>query len=160
MGRQVIEIRELPGTDMTIRQAREMTRRTRRGIRHAWFAIGDDLYRSANNEILKGRKSGIKYPNLRNRSSAPFETFANQSGRLRRSLGWKVHGYDSLEFGYGVTGQENSNPAPGYAKWMEDGTPGGKMLPRPTLQNALKDVNRNNVRSFEICIKHSVERKN
>jgi hypothetical protein len=109
--------------------------------------------KEANNEILHGHKSGVKWPTLPNRSSAPGETHANQSGALRRSIGWKVHGSDSLTFGYGAGG---SPSAPPYARSVEEGTV--KMAARPSLANAIKATNRNTVVNLEIEIKKAVQK--
>jgi HK97 gp10 family phage protein len=122
-----------------------------RGIRHAWFETGKDLEKEANREILKGKKTGKHWPGLRNRSSAPGETHANQSGKLRKSIGWKVHGSDSITFGYGVSGS-----APKYAKFMEFGTPKGQMAARPTLQNAVRATERDTQVNLEIEIKKAI----
>lgn len=120
---------------------------TQRSIRHGWFALGGDLRRTANKEILRRPKSGIVYyirgPSGRRRrhvASAPGETHANRSGTLRRSLGWIVRGHKSLEFGYGV-----DKPAPDYAE-IEIGY--GNVKPRPSLLNAIRDTNRNATRYF------------
>lgn len=113
-----------------------------KGIRKAWFAVGQDVKRTANAEILRKPKSGRTYVRRdkagrrrRHIASAPGETHANQSGRLRKSIGWKVNGAQ-MRFGYGVTRE-----APEYADWVEFGTK--KMEARPSLQNAIKETNRN-----------------
>jgi HK97 gp10 family phage protein len=105
--------------------------------------LGKDLKRTANKNILSKPKGGKVYiartrggRRRRHRSSAPGESHANRSGMLRRSLGWKVNGSKSMEFGYGV-----DKPAPDYGKFVEDGT--FKMKPRPSLAIAVKQTNRN-----------------
>jgi HK97 gp10 family phage protein len=115
--------------------------RTRRAIRQTWFRLGIHLRGSTSREILRRPKSGRVYlvrlgrRVFRHRASAPGETHANLTGRARRSLGWRVHGEDSLEFGYGVSTTAR-NAAPVYAEFLEFGT--SRMAPRPSLQNTIR----------------------
>lgn len=116
---------------------------TRQSIRRGFFLLAQNLKRTANTNILKKPKSGRLYikrnkggARNRHRASAPGETHANETGKLRRSLGWIVSGSQKMEFGYGV-----DKPAPDYAKFVEDGT--FKMAPRPSLAIAVKQTNRN-----------------
>lgn len=109
---------------------------TRRSIRAAWFELGKDLQRRAEVEILRGVKTGRVYiirvggRRRRHVSSAPGETHANLTGALRASIGWKVYGTDSMEFGYGIGGA-----APKHARFVELGT--RNMEARPSLDNAI-----------------------
>lgn len=128
-------------------KAKNLKKLTRRSIRHGWFALAKDLKQTANTEILRKPKSGRVYivrgPSGRRRrhvASAPGETHANLSGTLRRSLGWIVRGHTGMEFGYGV-----DKAAPDYAE-IELGF--GKIKPRPSLENAIRETNRNSVRYF------------
>ncbi len=115
-----------------------------RGIRKAWFRVGQDLKRTANTEILRKPKSGrtyiIRTPSGRKRrhvASAPGETHANRSGRLRKAIEWRVRG-DQLNFGYGIIGGSDS---PEYASFVEEGTK--RMAARPTLRNSIESNRRN-----------------
>jgi len=111
---------------------------TRRSIRHAFMELGRDLRATARAEILRKPKSGRTYliysartgRARRHVASAPGETHANITGELRRSIGWKVHGQERMEFGYGVTA-----PAPRRGIFLEYGT--RYMRPRPSLHNAI-----------------------
>jgi HK97 gp10 family phage protein len=121
---------------------------SRRVIRRAFFFLGRDLRSTASREILRKPKSGRTYifrtRNGRRRkhvASAPGETHANFSGKLRRSLGFRVNGHVSMEFGYGV-----DKDAPPYGLFLEFGTV--KMAARPSLQNAMRDVERNTEQYF------------
>lgn len=77
----------------------------------------------AKNEVLRGEGSGKWYGN--HHASAPGETPANWSGHLRDSS---------------FTELTNDAHLPGimsnakYADWLENGTPGGQMAPRPYRQ--------------------------
>lgn len=109
---------------------------TEKAIRQAWFTTGDDLMRTANDDILKGKKTGRIYyrktPSGRRKkhqSSAPGESHANMTGALRKSMGWKVRGH-FLHFGYGQT-----KPAPDYADDIETGNKFIKA--RPSLRNSV-----------------------
>ncbi len=133
--------------------ARDVELLTRRSIRHGWFALGADLKRTANKEILRKPKSGRVYyvrgPSGRRRrhvASAPGETHANLSGALRKSLSWKVRGHHQLEFGYGVDdaglGKQNAPP------WAQIEFGWGRVKARPSLQISIKATNRNAIKYF------------
>ena len=116
---------------------------TQRSIRQGFFMLGKDLKATANKNILSKPKGGKVYVTRgpsgrrrRHRASKPNETHANLSGTLRKSLGWKVKGSQSMEFGYGIV-----SPAPDYSKFVEFGT--RRMAPRPSLQIAINQTNRN-----------------
>jgi hypothetical protein len=113
--------------------------RTERAIRLMWEGLGDDLKKRANEEILRKPKSGRLYIRLdrlgrrrRHRASAPGETHANMTGKLRKAIGWKIHGNnEGMTFGYGVSGR----PSPKYDEFVEFGT--RRMAARPSLSNAI-----------------------
>lgn len=133
------------GNREVLLRASQMRQLTERSIRHGWFALGRDLRTTANTEILRRPKSGRTYyrrdrigRRRRHIASAPGETHANMTGAARRSLGWIVRGFRSLEFGYGVSTRE---PAPPYVPALELGST--RMAPRPSLQNAIEATNRN-----------------
>ncbi len=124
-------------------QIENLNNLTTQSIRKGFFALGKDLKITANREILRKPKSGRTYilrtrngARRRHVASAPGETHANLSGKLRRSLSWQVSGSTQLEFGYGV-----GKDAPVYGKFLENGT--RRMDPRPSLANAIRETNRN-----------------
>jgi hypothetical protein len=124
----------------------QLGKRTAQGIREGFFELAKDLQQTANKEILRRPKGGRTYlirgPSGRRRrhvASAPGETHANRSGALRRSMGWRVQGGHSMEFGYGVG--YRAKPAPEYAVYVEDGT--RDMAARPSLGNAVDITARN-----------------
>ena len=124
---------------------------TRKAIRQTWFRAGKDLKAEANREILRRPKSGRTYV-IRSRAgrrrrhvaSAPGETHANLSGKLRRALSWKVRGTDRMDFGYGVSTTAQNDP-PIYSQ-IEFGF--GRVKARPTLKNAIDATQRNIERHF------------
>ena len=139
----MISVNESGNNDLVFLKMSESTRLTEFGLRKAWFAVGKDLLKSANKAVLakprKGRLYIFRGPRggrRRHRASRPFESHANLTGKLRKSMQWKVRGRD-LDFGYGVANAK----APDYAPFVENGTT--RMEPRPTLKNAIEENKRN-----------------
>lgn len=115
---------------------------SQRAIRQGFFQLGKDLKATADKEILRKPKSGRTYiirgaggSRRRHVASAPGETHANLSGKLRHSLGWAVQGAAQMEFGY-IDGL-----IPEYAPFVEFGT--RRMAARPSLSNAVGTTVRN-----------------
>ncbi len=134
----------------------------RQSIRRGWFRLGQDLKSEANKEILKKPKHGRTYfirtksgRRRRHVASAPGETHANLSGRLRRSISWKVHGHEKLDFGYGIA-TTAKNKAPPYDVFVEFGT--SRMEARPSLQNAINETQRNAEDHFQRELSKTFER--
>lgn len=128
-----------------IAKIRGLNKLTKAGVEHAAWTSAQGLRRATSKEILRRPKGGRVYKSRtgsgarrRHTSSAAGETHANLSGKLRRSLDFKVS-IKEIEFGYGVT----KGNAPDYANFVEFGTPGGQMKPRPSLQNGIKSQTRN-----------------
>lgn len=134
-------VRQDRNNDVVFREVDQMTTRLQQVFRRGFLLYMQALKRRANHEILHGKKTGRVYRvrkggRVRNhRASAPGETHANLSGRLRRSLSWKVHGWQRAEFGYGVA-TNASEVAPLYAPFVEFGT--SRMEARPSLENAIE----------------------
>ena len=124
---------------------------TQKEMRFALHTIGAKHKRNADNAILgrtekkRGRvyrvRTGAGKRTRRHRASAPGQSHANLSGRLRRSIGWKVRGSKQLEFGYGLGKEE----APDYAAFVEGGT--SRMKARSSLLNAMRSERRNTLRA-------------
>lgn len=122
-----------------INEHAELTEKT---IRRVWFELGKELKQTANREILARDKLGrvyiIRGPGGRRRrhvASAPGQSHANRSGRLRRSISWRIKGHESLAFGYGVS-TTAGDAAPDYDAFVEFGT--RNMAARPSLLNAIE----------------------
>ena len=123
---------------------------TKSGVEFAAYTSSKGLMKTINAEILHKPKGGRVYVirsatgrRRRHRASAPGETHANLTGKLRKSLGFKVNP-NQLEYGYGV----EKNDAPDYAERIEFGTKKKKDA-RPSLQNGLKSERRNFQNNFE-----------
>lgn len=143
---------EAKPNEKAIRELAHTKKSLDRAIRLAWFALGKDLKSEANREILHGQKSGRVYVirqrgggRRRHRASAPGQTHANLTGRLRRSVSYLTHGTDSMSFGYGVS--VSGARAPKYAPFVEFGT--RRMAARPSLENAINAVQRQGMQHFE-----------
>jgi len=152
----MMDVKMQPGGDAVLLRIQNAGQITKRGIRQGFFSLGKDLKATANEDILRKPKKGHTYivrgPSGRKRrhvASAPGESHANLSGKLRRSIGWKVSGAENMEFGYGAGPDE----APDYADFVENGT--SRMAARPSLRNAVDK----NIRNAEVhFIKQIVRR--
>jgi hypothetical protein len=125
------------------------------------FKVGHSLIAVANQETLKGVKTGIVYirrdkagRRRRHLSSAPGETHANRTGTLRRSLSFQLRGSSEIEFGYGVS---SGKEAPEYARAIEFGFEKRNLKPRPSLKNALNSEQGNMTQHFENGIKKALK---
>ena len=138
---------------------KNLAKLTKSGVEHAAYVSGKGLVRATSVEILKKPKGGRTYvrkirggAKRRHVASAPGETHANMSGKLRKSLGFKVNP-SQLEFGYGV----DKNDAPEYGEFVEFGT--SRMKPRPSLQNGIRSERRNFQNNFDREIGKRLEGK-
>lgn len=131
----MIEIKQDPENRTVYLKIDNITRDTRRGIRQAYFHIGKTLKSYASKKIIDGPKSGKTYviykakKKVRHIASAPGEFPANESGKLRRSLNFKVRGWQELEFG----------AATEYARALELGSSKRNLEARPYLLPSIKD---------------------
>lgn len=148
MSSSALEVKGSAGNAKVYERAEQLEEQIQRAIRKAWFAIGKDLKSEAETEILRKPKGGRTYimrsrgRQRRHVASAPGETHAEMTGRLRKSIGWKVGSPDTLVFGYGVVGSDD----PSYASYVEFGTT--KMSARPSLGNAIDRMQRNAEQHF------------
>jgi len=81
---------------------------------------------NAEHEIMRGQGGGRRYGN--HQASAPGEVPAVWSGHYRDS-------YKTLEDNAHLPGIESETK---YAHWLEEGTPGGQMAPRPHVEKILQ----------------------
>lgn len=142
-----------PNSRRAVQLIENLATATRAGVRYGAWQAGNILKRNTRADILRKPKSGKTYV-TRNRAgarrrhvaSAPGETHANQSGALRRSLGFEVRGKE-LEFGY--------YNAPDYAPFVEEGT--RKMAPRPSLRNNIQRSERDITNAIEHGIRERLK---
>ena len=102
-------------------------------------AMATNTLRNVELEVLSKGGSGKKYKRLPNRSSAPGETPAPQSGNLRQD--WND---ETLIEGNRVTSRLKSNVK--YSGWLEDGTK--KMAKRPFVNPIKKKAEPEVVKIF------------
>ena len=134
---------------------------SKKAMREAFFRIGTDLIKTANDHILSSNKTGILYsiivrngkkrliplrPGLRtHRASAPGQAPANLNSDLRRSLRYRIRGRRLLEFSANTP----------YARALELGSK--NIAPRPYLFRAVKENLRNIEKHFEDEIKKKIK---
>lgn len=155
-----INVKSERGNERVFTELGNLMGSTRRSVRQAWFALGKDLKDEANKEIKRKPKSGRVY-RVKSRSgrrrrhvaSAPGETHANLTGKLRRSLSWQVHGHHSMDFGYGVS-TTAAKAMPRYGPFVEFGT--RRMDPRPSINNAINVTQRTAEQEFLANMKREV----
>lgn len=122
---------------------------TKEAVEYGSYVSGRGLVKATSADILRKPKKGRTYVRRdrlgrrrRHVASAPGETHANMTGKLRRSLQFVVRGSRELKFGYGA----QRNDAPDYAD-IENGL--GKVSPRPSLRNNIKAERRNMINNYE-----------
>jgi HK97 gp10 family phage protein len=121
---------------------------TRRGIRAAFFRLGNDLVEEARKSILQGPKTGKirRIKRKRHQASAPGEAPANLSGLLKRSIAYQQRGGDQMVFGARTD----------YAPFLELGT--RRIAERPFLIASVDKNNRNARDHFEREIENELKR--
>ena len=117
-----------------------------KGIKQGLLDVGPELMREVKRRIQYPPKTGRVYiiGGKRHQASAPGEAPANLTGNLVRSVRYTVPSDNRL-----VIGEVKSAP---YAKYLEKGSPGGKILPRPHLKPAVA----NKAREIEQAIQRGV----
>ena len=129
----------------------ELEKRTQRGIRQGFFALGDDLNNELSKQMLAKNKRGRVYitrikggSRRRHKASAPGQTPANRSGAMRRARGYQIRGSDQLEWGI------RSGRDAEHAEFLESGT--SRMSARPGLRNTVRATQRNAHNDFSTNI--------
>jgi len=135
------------------RHIRELDRKLARGIRQGFFKVGSLLKTTAREQMMEKPKHGRLYKlkkgphkitgmtsfgkvlssqnSYMHRASNAYETPANFTGALRKSIGFEQAGM-VLQLGAGGRGSGVD-----YAKYLEYGTRRG-LFPRPLLGNAVE----------------------
>jgi len=124
---------------------KNLAKLTRSGVEYGSYQCAVSLKREINARILEKPKHGLTYYHRdragrirKHVASAPLETHANFTGKMRRSLGFAVRTSD-FEIGFGVNGKE---PAPKiYPAIIEFG--GVRIKPRNSILNGIRAQQRN-----------------
>ena len=105
--------------------APHLVKKFRKGIKRASMLSGQTVVRRVRDILGTGVRSGVKYPQLPNRSSAPGEPPRSQSGRLARSATYRAAGPHEFRV---------IETAP-YSEKLEFGN--SRIKPRPHLIRAI-----------------------
>jgi len=148
---------------------KNMSKNYEKGIKKAFYKIGNDLVREAKRLIVDEPKSGRIYKVIRKKgrryvnhiASAPGEAPAKLSGDLASSLGFKVRGSKQLNFGYNDVTKKGAKVD--YGMILETGGITGKnksvrIAPRPYGSKAAKNMERNMEKHFEQQLKIATEK--
>ncbi len=116
-----------PRTDKTFADLGSLPQKVRRGIRRGAYLVGKSLVKGTVRDMNKKPKTGrtykiyrgiggklLKRPRIHIASAPLTESPAVISGRLRKTVDFKVRGYKRLEFGAGGGGVD-------YARILEIG---------------------------------------
>ena len=114
-------------------------------LKNALNDIGSEVVNETANLIFNGPKTGriYQYRGARHQASSPGEAPANRTGRLAKSVDYKVRSHNEMTVGESAE----------YAGFLENGT--RKMKPRPHLIVAVQ----NNARNTELAILEAVEQE-
>jgi len=130
------EIKEGASNADIRRHIRELDRKIAKGIRVGFDRVGRLLTTTAREQMMEKPKHGRLYrikrgSQTRNHTaSAPYESPANVSGALRKSIGFEQAG---MVLAFGAGGRSSGV---NYAEYVNDGT--RNMYPRYLLPNAVK----------------------
>jgi hypothetical protein len=110
------------------------TKNVRKGARQGLTEIGRENVKHTKGLIKKPPKTGrfYRFRGILHQASAPGQPPANRTGKLLRSVRYRVYSWNRMEFGY---------HAP-YGKFLEDGT--RKMEARPALGRTVDERSREN----------------
>jgi HK97 gp10 family phage protein len=119
-------------------------RKVRLGIRNSLIEIGRENVKHTRKIIKSPPKTGIFYG--QHRASAPGEAPANRTGRLVKSVSYRVFGWSEMQFGDKAL----------YGKFLENGTV--KMEPRPHLIKTVQQKSKDNYNSLQLSVDRSIKR--
>ncbi len=122
----------------TLIELENSSKKIDKGIRKAFFEIGNENKRYLRRRIRAKDKTGFlyKYKNRPHRASAPGEFPANRSGKLAKGVDFVSQGSKSMEFGVEEL----------YGKRLEEGTK--RIKPRKLVAATARDKQRDTVNSF------------
>lgn len=119
------------------------------GLRKALYDIGLDATRAAIDSINNSGRTGRVYRIRGNIhvASAPGEPPANLTGKLRRSLNYRVRGVDEVEWGSLIS----------YGQFLEEGT--RRMRKRPFLTPVHKVRGSHHKKLLQIWVRDEIKRR-
>ncbi len=117
----------------------------RRAIHGALCEIGQS-HKVHCRHLFRKMKSGIHHPGLPNRSSAPGEPPATQSGELSRHVGYIASGSNQMEFG----DKSQQGKAP-YGRFLE------LNMDRPHISQTVKDQYKDTYTSLTDAMNRALE---
>ena len=127
----MITIEVTPETKQVLINVDKLEGRTKKGLRKALKETGQEVKREIRRLIKTGPKTGRSYGT--HQASAPGEAPANRSGRLAKSVNYKVRNWKKM-----IVGEKAS-----YAGYLEDGTKNEdgtyKIKPRPHIIKAVNN---------------------
>lgn len=129
----MIEITQPRKNRLVIIRIRGLKSQMNRGIRQGFYLLGIKLVKDTKKDILRRPRSGIKRVistarrRRRHTASVPGEAPASVSGRLWRSLDFKVSGSREMKFGYDSTAESDEGFQ--YGKYWESEAPVSKLRP-------------------------------
>lgn len=129
----MMKIKPNRGNRLVLLNVKNLNKLTNRAIRQSFYSIGLKLLKDTKKDILRTPRSGRLYTvrtqrrRRRHRASVPGEAPASISGRLWRSLDFKVGGSANMRFGYGSTAVTDKGFL--YGKYWEAEAPSSKLRP-------------------------------
>ena len=130
-----------------------------KGIRRGFYLLGVRLQKETKKDILRKPRSGIVYVvrtakrRRRHTASEPGEAPASISGRLWRSLDFKVSGSRNMKFGYDSTAKTDEGFE--YGRYWEADASASKL--RPGLLNNIEKNKGFAIRMFGREIKKALK---
>ena len=122
-----------------------------KALRQGFFAFGKDLVNTSRRLIIDPPKTGKWYRvtgrKRMHRASAAGQSPANMTGKLQRSIDFKVHGSTRMEFGSNPAKAGDTAKTRKYAKALEVGN--SRMARRPYLEPSMRKNARNGRKHFE-----------
>lgn len=119
------------GTEQLLKDFDELLKKNMKAVQGVTAAGAATVQAEMISRISDGRKTGKKYPNLPNRSSAAGEYPAKQSGKLIRAIKTVLSPDKTQAF----VGVHNTAQVP-YAVWLEYGT--RNMAERPFVFTSMQ----------------------
>lgn len=149
-------IKKSPGTVRVFDKTKSLNHNVKRGIKLGMFDVGRKIKPDIQRSILDTNKTGRVYlvrlggNTVRHRASAPGQAPANLTGKLQRSVNYRIRrGGQQMEIGAG-------NDLINYARGLELGN--SRIAPRPYIKPAITKNNKNIIEFVNRRILESIHR--